>query len=105
MFCVTQARSEDARSSPSQRRRAEDSTSTGELQPMPTSPGVDLRSPAAQDALFSSPPQIRPSGGFLKTKSHVLDYTADHVGSFDNVVDIMPKHSSCIGFFMKRAVD
>uniref|UniRef100_A0A8I5UY44 DNA replication licensing factor MCM4 n=1 Tax=Pongo abelii TaxID=9601 RepID=A0A8I5UY44_PONAB len=54
-------RSEDARSSPSQRRRGEDSTSTGELQPMPTSPGVDLQSPAAQDMLFSSPPQMHSS--------------------------------------------
>ncbi|KAI2549923.1 minichromosome maintenance complex component 4 [Homo sapiens] len=54
-------RSEDARSSPSQRRRGEDSTSTGELQPMPTSPGVDLQSPAAQDVLFSSPPQMHSS--------------------------------------------
>uniref|UniRef100_A0A5F9D030 DNA replication licensing factor MCM4 n=1 Tax=Oryctolagus cuniculus TaxID=9986 RepID=A0A5F9D030_RABIT len=51
-------RSEDARSPPSQRRRGEDSTSTGELQPMPTSPGADLQSPAPQDALFSSPPQM-----------------------------------------------
>uniref|UniRef100_A0A2K5QCK1 Minichromosome maintenance complex component 4 n=1 Tax=Cebus imitator TaxID=2715852 RepID=A0A2K5QCK1_CEBIM len=55
-------RSEDARSSPSQRRRGEDSTSTGELQPMPTSPGADLQSPAAQDTLFSSPPQMHSSG-------------------------------------------
>uniref|UniRef100_A0A5F4W2A3 DNA replication licensing factor MCM4 n=1 Tax=Callithrix jacchus TaxID=9483 RepID=A0A5F4W2A3_CALJA len=54
-------RSEDARSSPSQRRRGEDSTSTGELQPMPTSPGADLQSPAAQDTLFSSPPQMHSS--------------------------------------------
>uniref|UniRef100_A0A8C9AS17 DNA replication licensing factor MCM4 n=1 Tax=Prolemur simus TaxID=1328070 RepID=A0A8C9AS17_PROSS len=55
-------RGEDARSPPSQRRRGEDSTSTGELQPLPTSPGADPQSPAAQDALFSSPPQMRPSG-------------------------------------------
>uniref|UniRef100_A0A8C7BQP9 DNA replication licensing factor MCM4 n=1 Tax=Neovison vison TaxID=452646 RepID=A0A8C7BQP9_NEOVI len=54
-------RSEDARSSPYQRRRGEDSTSTGELQPMPTSPGADLQSPAAQDTLFSSPAQIHSS--------------------------------------------
>ncbi|XP_036194616.1 DNA replication licensing factor MCM4 isoform X3 [Myotis myotis] len=51
-------RSEDARSPPSQRRRGEDSTSTGELQPLPTSPGADLQSPAAPDALFSSPPPM-----------------------------------------------
>uniref|UniRef100_A0A673VE29 DNA replication licensing factor MCM4 n=1 Tax=Suricata suricatta TaxID=37032 RepID=A0A673VE29_SURSU len=54
-------RSEDARSSPYRRRRGEDSTSTGELQPMPTSPGADLQSPAAQDALFSSPAQLHSS--------------------------------------------
>uniref|UniRef100_A0A8C9HYR1 DNA replication licensing factor MCM4 n=1 Tax=Piliocolobus tephrosceles TaxID=591936 RepID=A0A8C9HYR1_9PRIM len=54
-------RSEDARSSPSQRRRGEDSTSMGELQPMPTSPGADLQSPVAQDMLFSSPPQMHSS--------------------------------------------
>uniref|UniRef100_A0A6I8PIL5 DNA replication licensing factor MCM4 n=1 Tax=Ornithorhynchus anatinus TaxID=9258 RepID=A0A6I8PIL5_ORNAN len=54
-------RSEDARSPPSQRRRAEDSTSTGDLQPMPTSPGADMQSPPPQDALFSSPPQFRAS--------------------------------------------
>lgn len=50
-------RSEESRSSPSGRRRGEDS-STGELLPMPTSPGADLQSPAAQNALFSSPPQM-----------------------------------------------
>lgn len=66
LFCVTQARSEDARSSPSQRPRGEDSTSTGELQPMPTSPGGDLQSPVAQDVLFSSPPQMHSSGACLK---------------------------------------
>ncbi|KAF6323481.1 minichromosome maintenance complex component 4 [Rhinolophus ferrumequinum] len=54
-------RSEDARSSPTLRRRGEDSTSTGELQPMPTSPGADLQTPVTQDTLFSSPPQIHSS--------------------------------------------
>ncbi|XP_036293170.1 DNA replication licensing factor MCM4 isoform X2 [Pipistrellus kuhlii] len=54
-------RSEDARSPPSQRRRGEDSTSTGELQPLPTSPAADLQSPAAQDTLFSSPPPMHAS--------------------------------------------
>lgn len=33
---------------------------------MPTSPGVDLQSPAAQNALFSSPPQMHSSGAFLQ---------------------------------------
>ncbi|KAH0516452.1 DNA replication licensing factor MCM4 [Microtus ochrogaster] len=51
---------ESSRSSPSRRRRGEDS-STGELPPMPTSPGADLQSPAAQSALFSSPPQMHSS--------------------------------------------
>ncbi|XP_026633421.1 DNA replication licensing factor MCM4 [Microtus ochrogaster] len=51
---------ETSRSSPSRRRRGEDS-STGELPPMPTSPGADLQSPAAQSALFSSPPQMHSS--------------------------------------------
>ncbi|KAM7331476.1 hypothetical protein ACRRTK_008184 [Alexandromys fortis] len=51
---------EGSRSSPSRRRRGEDS-STGELPPMPTSPGADLQSPAAQSALFSSPPQMHSS--------------------------------------------
>ncbi|NXY84059.1 MCM4 factor, partial [Alcedo cyanopectus] len=52
---------QDARSPPSQKRRTDDSTSTGELQPMPTSPPADLQSPVAPDALFSSPPQFRNS--------------------------------------------
>ncbi|KAM7176007.1 DNA replication licensing factor MCM4 [Macrochelys suwanniensis] len=52
---------EDAQSPPSQKRRTDDSTSTGDLQPMPTSPAVDMQSPNAQDVLFSSPPQFRES--------------------------------------------
>ncbi|KAM6373597.1 DNA replication licensing factor MCM4 isoform 1-T3 [Alca torda] len=52
---------QDARSPPSQKRRTDDSTSTGELQPMPTSPPAGVQSPAAPDALFSSPPQFRHS--------------------------------------------
>uniref|UniRef100_A0A8C3I8K7 Uncharacterized protein n=1 Tax=Chrysemys picta bellii TaxID=8478 RepID=A0A8C3I8K7_CHRPI len=39
----------------------DDSTSTGDLQPMRTSPAVDMQSPNAQDVLFSSPPQFRES--------------------------------------------
>ncbi|XP_039383301.1 DNA replication licensing factor MCM4 [Mauremys reevesii] len=54
-------RTEDAQSPPSQKRRTDDSTSTGDLQPMPTSPAVDMQSPNAQDVLFSSPPQFRES--------------------------------------------
>ncbi|KAM9166370.1 DNA replication licensing factor MCM4 isoform 1-T3 [Pangshura tecta] len=54
-------RTEDAQSPPSQKRRTDDSTSTGDLQPMPTSPAVDIQSPNAQDVLFSSPPQFRES--------------------------------------------
>ncbi|XP_033916031.1 DNA replication licensing factor MCM4 [Melopsittacus undulatus] len=50
-----------ARSPPSQKRRTDDSTSTGELQPMPTSPPADLQSPGGPDALFSSPPQFQHS--------------------------------------------
>uniref|UniRef100_A0A674J8A5 Uncharacterized protein n=1 Tax=Terrapene triunguis TaxID=2587831 RepID=A0A674J8A5_9SAUR len=38
-----------------------DSTSTGDLQPMRTSPAVDMQSPNAQDVLFSSPPQFQGS--------------------------------------------
>uniref|UniRef100_A0A8C4WHV1 Uncharacterized protein n=1 Tax=Gopherus evgoodei TaxID=1825980 RepID=A0A8C4WHV1_9SAUR len=38
--------------------RTDDSTSTGDLQPMPTSPAVDMQSPNAQDVLFSSPLQF-----------------------------------------------
>ncbi|NXY01808.1 MCM4 factor, partial [Pteruthius melanotis] len=52
---------QDARSPPSQKRRTDDSTSTGDLQPMPTSPPADVQSPGAADALFSSPPQFRHS--------------------------------------------
>ncbi|NWR44002.1 MCM4 factor, partial [Regulus satrapa] len=52
---------QDARSPPSQKRRTDDSTSTGDLQPMPTSPPGDVQSPGAADALFSSPPQFRHS--------------------------------------------
>ncbi|XP_068014896.1 DNA replication licensing factor MCM4 [Melanerpes formicivorus] len=52
---------QDARSPPSQKRRTDDSTSTGDLQPMPTSPPADIQSPGAADALFSSPPQFRHS--------------------------------------------
>ncbi|XP_031468798.1 DNA replication licensing factor MCM4 [Phasianus colchicus] len=51
---------QDARSPPSQRRRPDDSASTGELQPLPTSPPAE-QSPRAPDALFSSPPQFRHS--------------------------------------------
>ncbi|KAG2458239.1 MCM4B factor, partial [Polypterus senegalus] len=55
----TSPRSEDVRSPPSQRRRNDD-TSTGELQPMPTSPAADARSPNVQDtSLFSSPARSR----------------------------------------------
>nr|XP_032655976.1 DNA replication licensing factor MCM4 isoform X2 [Chelonoidis abingdonii] len=54
-------RTEDAQSPPAQKRRTDDSTSTGDLQPMPTSPAVDMQSPNAQDVLFSSPPQFRES--------------------------------------------
>ncbi|XP_057253734.1 DNA replication licensing factor MCM4 [Pezoporus wallicus] len=52
---------QDARSPPSQKRRTDDSTSIGELQPMPTSPPADLQSPGGPDALFSSPPQFQHS--------------------------------------------
>ncbi|NWV79249.1 MCM4 factor, partial [Dasyornis broadbenti] len=52
---------QDARSPPSQKRRTDDPTSTGDLQPMPTSPPADVQSPGAADALFSSPPQFRHS--------------------------------------------
>ncbi|KFO76768.1 DNA replication licensing factor mcm4, partial [Cuculus canorus] len=52
---------QDARSPPSQKRRTDDSTSTGDLQPMPTSPPADAQSPSAPDPLFSSPPQFRHS--------------------------------------------
>ncbi|XP_014374267.1 DNA replication licensing factor MCM4 isoform X1 [Alligator sinensis] len=52
---------EDAQSPPSEKRRADDSTSTGDLQPMPTSPAADIQSPNAQDVLFSSPTQFRHS--------------------------------------------
>ncbi|XP_074841906.1 DNA replication licensing factor MCM4 [Carettochelys insculpta] len=52
---------EDAQSPPSQKHRTDDSTSTGDLQPMPTSPAVDMQSPNAQEVLFSSPPQFRDS--------------------------------------------
>jgi hypothetical protein len=97
---MTQARSEEARSSPSQRRRGEDSTSTGELQPMPTSPGADLQSPAAQDALFSSPPQMHSSGGFLKIQV-ILWLTVKMIlkpvgfAGWIPLVDITSKHSLC----------
>uniref|UniRef100_A0A2D4MLH8 DNA replication licensing factor MCM4 n=1 Tax=Micrurus spixii TaxID=129469 RepID=A0A2D4MLH8_9SAUR len=46
---------ESVRSTPS---RLDDST---DLQPMPTSPPVDIQSPNVQDALFSSPPQMQNS--------------------------------------------
>ncbi|KAI1902000.1 hypothetical protein AGOR_G00040210 [Albula goreensis] len=52
---------EGVASPPSQRRRMDDN-STAELQPMPTSPATDMRSPMAQDAsLFSSPLRSRHS--------------------------------------------
>ncbi|PIO14704.1 hypothetical protein AB205_0024110, partial [Aquarana catesbeiana] len=53
-------RSEEVSSPPSQKRRTEDSTSIGELLPMPTSPG-DLQSPSGQELLFSSPAPSRHS--------------------------------------------
>uniref|UniRef100_A0A452IXP9 Uncharacterized protein n=1 Tax=Gopherus agassizii TaxID=38772 RepID=A0A452IXP9_9SAUR len=51
-------RTEDAQSPLLQKSRTDDSTSTGDLQPMPTSPAVDMQSPNAQDVLFSSPLQF-----------------------------------------------
>ncbi|CAH2285143.1 DNA replication licensing factor mcm4 [Pelobates cultripes] len=54
-------RSEDVQSPPSQKRRTEDSTSMGELLPMPTSPSGDLQSPSGQELLFSSPAPSRHS--------------------------------------------
>ncbi|KAM8967346.1 DNA replication licensing factor MCM4 isoform 1-T1 [Pelodytes ibericus] len=54
-------RSEEVVSPPSQRRRTDDSTSVGELLPMPTSP-ADLQSPSGQELLFSSPAPSRHSG-------------------------------------------
>ncbi|KAM5157663.1 DNA replication licensing factor MCM4 isoform 1-T1 [Mantella aurantiaca] len=54
-------RSEDVNSPPSQKRRTEDSTSIGELLPMPTSPSGDLQSPSGQELLFSSPAPSRHS--------------------------------------------
>ncbi|KAG9478930.1 DNA replication licensing factor MCM4 [Eleutherodactylus coqui] len=54
-------RSEEVNSPPSQRRRTEDSTSIGELLPMPTSPSGDLQSPSGQELLFSSPAPSRHS--------------------------------------------
>ncbi|MBN3304768.1 MCM4 factor, partial [Amia calva] len=60
-YCVCLARSDVPTSPPSQRRRTDD-TSTGDLQPMPTSPATDVRSPAVQDtSLFSSPARSRHS--------------------------------------------
>ncbi|KAM8967347.1 DNA replication licensing factor MCM4 isoform 2-T2 [Pelodytes ibericus] len=53
-------RSEEVVSPPSQRRRTDDSTSVGELLPMPTSP-ADLQSPSGQELLFSSPAPSRHS--------------------------------------------
>uniref|UniRef100_A0A8C3B5P1 DNA replication licensing factor MCM4 n=1 Tax=Cairina moschata TaxID=8855 RepID=A0A8C3B5P1_CAIMO len=47
---------QDARSPPSQRRRPDDSASPGDLQPLPTSPPADARSPAIPlDFDISSP--------------------------------------------------
>ncbi|XP_070798413.1 DNA replication licensing factor MCM4 [Pituophis catenifer annectens] len=50
--------SESVHSTQSQQSRLDDST---DLQPMPTSPPVDIQSPNVQDALFSSPPQMQNS--------------------------------------------
>lgn len=55
---------EDVQSPPSQRRRTDDSTSTGDLQPLPTSPPADMQSPNVQDTLFSTSPQLQHSGTF-----------------------------------------
>ncbi|OCT76788.1 hypothetical protein XELAEV_18031991mg [Xenopus laevis] len=52
---------EEVQSPPSQRRRTEDSTSIGELLPMPTSPSGDVQSPSGQELLFSSPAPSRHS--------------------------------------------
>ncbi|XP_073085591.1 DNA replication licensing factor MCM4 isoform X2 [Manis javanica] len=68
------ARGEDARASPSHKRRSEDSTSTGELQPMPTSPGAELQSPTSRDPLFSSPPRMPSSAVPLDFDSSPLTY-------------------------------
>ncbi|XP_058033645.1 DNA replication licensing factor MCM4 [Ahaetulla prasina] len=50
--------SESVRTTQSQQSRLDDST---DLQPMPTSPPVDIQSPNVQDVLFSSPPQMQNS--------------------------------------------
>ncbi|XP_043921162.1 DNA replication licensing factor MCM4 [Protopterus annectens] len=56
------ARGDVAQTPPSRKRRLDDSTSTGELQPMPpTSPGIDARSPNLQDSFLSSPARSRHS--------------------------------------------
>uniref|UniRef100_A0A4W3HCA8 DNA replication licensing factor MCM4 n=1 Tax=Callorhinchus milii TaxID=7868 RepID=A0A4W3HCA8_CALMI len=68
-------RSDEVQSPPSQRRRTDDTTSTGDLQPLPTSPAADVRSPNVQDSsLFSSPARSRHSAASEFDVSSPLTY-------------------------------
>ncbi|XP_067887910.1 DNA replication licensing factor MCM4 [Heterodontus francisci] len=68
-------RSDGVQSPPSQRQRIDDLTSTGELQPMPTSPAADARSPRVQESSFlSSPARSRHSAASEFDLSSPLTY-------------------------------
>ncbi|XP_072115075.1 DNA replication licensing factor MCM4 [Mobula birostris] len=65
----------DGLQSPPQRQRVDDSTSTGELQPMPTSPVADVLSPPVQESSFlSSPARSRHSAASEFDVSSPLTY-------------------------------
>ncbi|XP_078073193.1 DNA replication licensing factor MCM4 [Mustelus asterias] len=68
-------RSDGVQSPPSQRQRLDESTSTGELQPMPTSPAADAQSPRVQESSFlSSPARSRHSAASEFDISSPLTY-------------------------------
>uniref|UniRef100_A0A8C6GXJ7 Uncharacterized protein n=1 Tax=Mus spicilegus TaxID=10103 RepID=A0A8C6GXJ7_MUSSI len=88
---------EGSRSSPKWRHRGEDS-STGEMPPMPTSPGEDLQNPTAQNALFSSLSQIHSSAiplDFDVTHHHQWHGHQNITADFGDAGDLFPMPSLC----------
>ncbi|XP_041045117.1 DNA replication licensing factor MCM4 [Carcharodon carcharias] len=68
-------RSDGVQSPPSQRQRVDESTSIGELQPMPTSPAADAQSPRVLESSFlSSPARSRHSAASEFDVSSPLTY-------------------------------
>ncbi|XP_026580378.1 DNA replication licensing factor mcm4-like [Pseudonaja textilis] len=88
---------ESVRSTPSQQSRLDDST---DLQPMPTSPPVDIQSPNVQDTLFSSSPQMLNSVPMDFDISSSLSY-----GTSSSRVEETPVHSGARGTPIRQRAD